>query len=518
MNDNFILRFLHNLSSFDMLILFLFCLIVIISRIPFMSKFLYDWDSVNYALAFENYDILLSQPHPPGYILFVAVGKAFNFIFNDPNVSLIFLSMLFSILTVIFIYFLAKEMFSHKIAIFSVIILIFNPIFWFYGEIAAIYMSEAFFAALIAYSSYQIIKGNEKFIYISAIILGLSGGFRQDLILFMFPLWLFCLYYKKINYKKILKSFSLLMLSILIWYIPTILLAGGYANYNIVTSSQLMASIKVNSIIFGANISNQIRMDSLLFSWSILGIGIIGVLTIILFLIFRHKIIFNLSYFKNKKLTFLILWIIPSFIFYLLILIAKPGYILIYLPSIAIILGYIIFELSSDINKIFKGIEKQHFFIPILIFIILFSSIQFFYSNSDFSYAGIQKEDQKYYNTLKYLDSNINPENSIIFTDDENLFRKLTYFRPNYDIYCYSYLLGTLWHDQLDNSPSTLKTVSINSSTEKIVFILYNNSVFSYIKFKEFNFDFSSNGINFYQCKINQNLSFEFNGITFKTI
>lgn len=38
----------------DIIILSIFSLLILITRIPFMSKYLYEWDSVNYALGFEN--------------------------------------------------------------------------------------------------------------------------------------------------------------------------------------------------------------------------------------------------------------------------------------------------------------------------------------------------------------------------------------------------------------------------------------------------------------------------------
>ena len=135
----------------DFIISLILGLLVIITRIPFTSQFLYEWDSVNYALAFENYDIQQQQPHPPGYLLYVALGKAVNYIFNDPNTSMILLSIIFSALSVILVYFMAKEIFSRKIGIISALLLIFNPIIWFYGEIASIYIFEAFFGILIAY-------------------------------------------------------------------------------------------------------------------------------------------------------------------------------------------------------------------------------------------------------------------------------------------------------------------------------------------------------------------------------
>ena len=169
-------------KNLDIKILFIIILTVLLTRIPFTSKFLFDGDAVNYALAFQNFNIYLAQPQAPGYIFFVALGKFLNSIFNNPNTSMIFISIIFSILTVFLIYLLVKQMFSIKVAVVASILLIFNPVFWFYGETATIYMGEAFFATLIAYTSYKVLKGsNNKYAYISAFFLGLSGGFRSDL-------------------------------------------------------------------------------------------------------------------------------------------------------------------------------------------------------------------------------------------------------------------------------------------------------------------------------------------------
>ena len=47
-------------------------LITILSRIPFRSRYLFSWDSANFALALEHYNVAFHQPQPPGYPLYVA--------------------------------------------------------------------------------------------------------------------------------------------------------------------------------------------------------------------------------------------------------------------------------------------------------------------------------------------------------------------------------------------------------------------------------------------------------------
>ena len=51
---------------------------VAISRWLFRSHYLYDLDSVNFALAIGRFDPRVHQPHPPGYFLYISVGRLLN--------------------------------------------------------------------------------------------------------------------------------------------------------------------------------------------------------------------------------------------------------------------------------------------------------------------------------------------------------------------------------------------------------------------------------------------------------
>ena len=47
-------------------------LMTALSRIPFHSRILYHWDSVNFANGLRHFDVLAEHPQPPGYIVYVA--------------------------------------------------------------------------------------------------------------------------------------------------------------------------------------------------------------------------------------------------------------------------------------------------------------------------------------------------------------------------------------------------------------------------------------------------------------
>ena len=50
-------------------------LATIITRFPFRSHRVFNWDAVNFVLAMHDYDVRLHHPQPPGYPVFVAMGR-----------------------------------------------------------------------------------------------------------------------------------------------------------------------------------------------------------------------------------------------------------------------------------------------------------------------------------------------------------------------------------------------------------------------------------------------------------
>ena len=561
---------LNNLKKskrLDLIISLLITAIVALTRIPFVSKFLYEWDSASYGQAFQNFNIAQGQPQPPGYILFIALGKVVNYIFNDPNTSMVFLSVAFSILTAVLIYFFVKQIFSRRIALITSILLIFNPLFWFYGEIASIYIFEAFFAVLIAYLSYNVLKGDGRFLYLSALVLGLAGGFRLDLVEFMFPLWLFSLWFGKTSYFKISKALIVLILAVLLWFIPTIISTGGLGEYLQLSAAQSSAST-ITSIVVGASLSAQVINSGLATVWSLWGLTISGIIMILLFLIYHHsgwrtKFI---PYLKNPLNIFFILWIAPAFLFYLIIYVIKPGYILVYLPALMIILGYVVNRLSHDLHITFPKISVSSFLVTLLLIGIIVNSLIYFYpynlhqgeiwetpqdelhgSEKIFFEinVGILYDNQKikandqntnlHIQTITNLSSS-NPNNTIIVIsdisrEDEGFdFRKAMYYLPDYNVY---YLLDsenshitnntvTVWHGQYYSYNITyapVVVIPLNQSVQQIVWVMSNQTNFyqevqSQIGVQTINLP---NGLNIYYSEIGSGpVNLQIGGFIFK--
>src|SRR6186713_3479605 len=48
----------------------------LLAHLPFLAPSLEDYDSINFGLALHEYDIAKAQPHPPGYPVYIAAGRA----------------------------------------------------------------------------------------------------------------------------------------------------------------------------------------------------------------------------------------------------------------------------------------------------------------------------------------------------------------------------------------------------------------------------------------------------------
>jgi len=126
-------------------------IVTILSHLPFTSRFLYHYDSVQFALALEKYDVYLHQPHPPGYFLYVMAGKLLDHFIQDASTSFIAMSVVASGLTVVAIYYLARAIFNGNTAWWARWLAVTSPLLWFYGEVALSYIVAAFFKSSIFY-------------------------------------------------------------------------------------------------------------------------------------------------------------------------------------------------------------------------------------------------------------------------------------------------------------------------------------------------------------------------------
>jgi len=219
----------RNVTTRQKLELYLLTGAVAISRFAFRSHDLYDIDSVNFALGMERFDPSVHQPHPPGYFLYVCLGRLVNTLVHDANLALVILSILASMASVILIYRLALDWFGPRAATFAGLLFLFSPLAWFHGTVALTYSVEAAASALVGSLCWRIDRGKTSLILPTAIVLGIAAGVRPSSVLFLGPLFLFSLRHAPI--RNILLGIAALGITATAWFLPMIWASGGFAAY-----------------------------------------------------------------------------------------------------------------------------------------------------------------------------------------------------------------------------------------------------------------------------------------------
>lgn len=202
---------------------------VAVSRLVFRSHYLYDVDSVNFALAMTRFDPRVHQPHPPGYFLYIGMGRILNILFHDANLALVVLSVLASCGMVLVIYKIALDWFSPLAARFAGVLFLLSPLAWFHGTVALTYVVEAFFSGLLGYLCWRIYCGDQGFILLAGFTLGVSAGVRPSSLLFLAPLFVFSLGKSTLKGKCV--GLAAIVLTVAAWFVPMIAVSGGLRAY-----------------------------------------------------------------------------------------------------------------------------------------------------------------------------------------------------------------------------------------------------------------------------------------------
>jgi hypothetical protein len=199
------------------------------TRILFRSHLLYDIDSVNFALALRRFDPAVHQPHPPGYFLYVCLGRLANMLLPDPNTALVAISIAASCGAAWMIYLLTKEWFGGGPAFVSTVLFLVSPLCWFHGIVALTYIVEAFFSALIGYLCWKVYSGNAAFVIPASLAFAVAAGFRPSTGLLLAPLWLVSVH--RMDGRRRWLALLAAGVATAAWFIPMVEASGGINRY-----------------------------------------------------------------------------------------------------------------------------------------------------------------------------------------------------------------------------------------------------------------------------------------------
>lgn len=415
-------------------------LAALILRLPFMTRYLYHWDSVNFALSLSHYDVRLHQPHPPGYVLYSALGALVNGVLNDPNASLVWLSVIGGMAGVVALYWAGRVLFSRRIGFIAALLALTSPSLWFHSEIALTYALEFAIVTVIAVLCYKQLTGDTRIWLLCAVALGIAGGVRQNDLFFLLPLWLVSLW--PLRWKERALSVLALVVVCFAWIVPMVALSGGVSGF-LAALNGASDVVYTESSIFGAG-QSVINAARLLIY---IGYGILlGGLALVIGLFAHARHI--PTWVRDRRAWVLALWIMPALLFYLFIHIRQPGHIFTFLPAVILLVAASIDALAARwfgknlaMAAVMTGVVAA-----VNVAFFLFAPTSLFGSGQlplqTMSRRTLAQRDQVFAERLAFVRDNFDPATTVVFAGGLD-FRHMDFYLRDFQAPSISHELGS---------------------------------------------------------------------------
>lgn len=308
--------------------------LTILSRLPYRARMLYNWDAVQFALALREYDVVKHQPHPPGYILYVALGRLVDTWLDNPTATYVALAVVFSGLTTFVVYFLARSAYDRATALVAATLLAVSPLFWFYGSVGLTYAGEALCASTVAYFAFRALRGSETDAWLAAGYLGLAGGVRQSILLVLLPLWLGATIAGVRRWRTVGVGSAIIAVAVIAWFVPMIWLTGGLDRY-LAASVALAETVVKPTSILGGVVDTNLRMARYLVESVLVGLGPLALTVFLVPWYVRRRG-------WGSREWFFVGWTVTPVLVYTLVHFGQAGYVLTFLPALVILLSAVL--------------------------------------------------------------------------------------------------------------------------------------------------------------------------------
>lgn len=159
-----------------------------LSRLAARAHSLWDWDEVLFCLGMRSFDVSLHHPHPPGFPIFIAMGRLVRLVVGDDFRSLQTVSLLAGMLFFPAVFMFARELrLRFETALMAGALAAFLPNVWFYGGTA---FSDVPSITLVTFASAFLLRGcrDRGAFYAGVLLLSLAMGMRpQNALVGAFP-------------------------------------------------------------------------------------------------------------------------------------------------------------------------------------------------------------------------------------------------------------------------------------------------------------------------------------------
>ncbi len=341
-------------STTDGRITLLLLVVAFALRVPFRSQYAYHWDGAQFALAIQAYNVALSQPHAPGYFLYVMLGRLVNFAVGDPHASLVWLDVLFGSAVPVVLYGLGSGMFGRRAGLAAGLFALTSPQFWFHSEVALTYVVDACGICLTVWWCWRALQrgGTWGDAVGVGVLVAVVGGIRQQTVPVLLPLLAYVFWH--FSTRRLLKLLVAILVALGLgasWFFPMLHQSEGWRVYwDIVRRyNQNNASGTLTGGGWPALFTNCYL--SIAFCWNGLLLGVVPLVGAVVYRVWgmspQQKQVWDTAHRRAGRV--LALWIVPMVLFGTVIqFTSQPGHVLGYLPALLSLSAAVVAQLRRN--------------------------------------------------------------------------------------------------------------------------------------------------------------------------
>ncbi|MCL4507803.1 MAG: glycosyltransferase family 39 protein [Chloroflexi bacterium] len=191
--------------------------------LPFRSLSLDDFDSFNFARALSEFNPARFQPHPPGYVLYVLLGRIALALAGNPTLALTTLSAIGAAVACELLYATATLLFDRRSALIAVLLVIATPLMWLNADKA---LSDApglcaqALGGLLLALAWR--RPTARRLAIAAGWVGVAAGFRPQAVLGLAAAWLVVALWTRTPLRAWALAVPAALAGALTWLLPTL--------------------------------------------------------------------------------------------------------------------------------------------------------------------------------------------------------------------------------------------------------------------------------------------------------
>ena len=310
----------------------------------FGARYSFGWDSSQFDRAVSDFDIARHQPHPPGYPLWVLALRGLSPLLGNPNQAQILLASLFTIAALWFFRAMARDWLGERAGWSATALLAFSPLTCLNACSSQVYAVDLFASCFAGWFAAELLKGRTHLAVPGFAVFTLAAGFRPSGATFLLPLLCFALW--RAGRNKPLHAAGAVLVGgacWLAWLAPTAMLTGGFNALATLNHIQMAVAFRKTSVFWGAPVrAHAFMVIDVCIYFAVAFSGFVAPLAASLRSRGTHAVDPPATA-AAPWLTplFFFLWMAPNLMLLYLFHCSQPGYLLLSLPPMALLLAWL---------------------------------------------------------------------------------------------------------------------------------------------------------------------------------